>query len=156
VTFRLREDVPIVASKNTGKKQIIPRDVQEGLDIYATYYMALAHLEQNNLDLAQQMFHGALTLLPEPGPRQPYYNMFRWGAHANLGRIYEAWNDDRRAIAHFTQSNPTPQYVGNLLRARELVWRNPMNPQPDPLPAAPAPKPLSAPAAVSRTDSPGR
>ena len=33
------------------------------------------------------MFRQTLELLPEPGPNQPYYNMFRRGASANLGRI---------------------------------------------------------------------
>ena len=51
--------------------------------------------------------------------------------------------NDRGAIAHYTQPNPTSQYIGNLLRARELVWRDPMNPPPDPLPLAPEPKPFT-------------
>ena len=76
----------------------------------------LAQLEQNNLDLAARMFEQVLTLLPEYGPKQPYYTMFRRGAHANLGRIYELKNDPVRAIAHYTQADPTEQYVGNLLR----------------------------------------
>ena len=69
------------------KKKLIAPEVQEGLDIYATYYMGLAQLERNNLDLAELMFRKTLDLLPAPGPTQPYYNMFRWGANANLGRI---------------------------------------------------------------------
>ena len=72
------------------KKHAIPKEVQDGLDVYATYYLALAHLERNNLDQAELMFKKTLELLPEPGPNQPYYNMFRRGANANLGRIYEA------------------------------------------------------------------
>ena len=76
------------------------------------------------------MFEKTLELLPEPGPNQPYYNMFRWGANANLGRIYEIKNDACRAIAYYTQRDPTQQYVGNLLRARELVWRDPMERRP--------------------------
>ena len=72
---------------------MIPKEVQDGLDVYATYYLALAHLERNNLDQAELMFKKTLELLPEPGPNQPYYNMFRRGANANLGRIYEAKKD---------------------------------------------------------------
>ena len=79
-----------------------------------------------------------LDLLPEPGPNRPTLNMFRWGAHANLGRIYEAKGDRRRAIAHYTQIDPTMQHHGNLLRARELVWQDPMAAPPDPLPPAPS------------------
>jgi len=61
--------------------------------------LALAHLERNTLDQAELMFRKTLELLPEPGRNQPYYNMFRWGAHTNLGRIYEARQNDRAAIA---------------------------------------------------------
>ncbi|HZW29306.1 MAG TPA: tetratricopeptide repeat protein [Isosphaeraceae bacterium] len=139
VKFRFAENLPMV----TNKKVMIPREVQDGLDIYATYYLALAHLERNNLDQAELMFQKTLELLPDFGPSQPYYNMFRWGAHTNLGRIYEARQNTRAAIGHYTQFDPTSQYVGNLLRARELVWRDPMSPPPDPLPAPPPPKPVN-------------
>jgi hypothetical protein len=144
VNLRLKENATWV----TDKKKLIPKDVQDALDIYATYYLGLAHLERTsnddaehvkNLYNAEQMFKRTLELLPEPGPNQPYYNMFRWGANANLGRIYEAKNDYRSAIAHYIQRDPTYQYVGNQLRARELVWRDPMAAPPDPLPAAPKP-----------------
>jgi hypothetical protein len=137
VKFRFAENLPSVLNK----RAIIPKEVQEGLDVYATYYLALAHLERNNLDQAELMFRKTLELLPEPAPKQPYYNMFRRGAHTNLGRIREARHDARGAIAHYTQPDPTSQYLGNLLRARELVWGDPMNPPPDPLPDAPEPKP---------------
>ena len=86
------------------------------------------------------MFNKTLKLLPEPGPNQPYYNMFRRGANANLGRIYEAKKNACRAIAHYTQRDPTSQYVGNLLRVRELVWRDPMGAAAATLPPAPEPK----------------
>ena len=92
------------------------------------------------------MFRKTLELLPEPGPNQPYYNMLRWGANANLGRIYEAKKDHRRAIAYQTQRDPTSQYVGNLLRARELVWSDPMAAA---VSLPPAPRP-------SRGPEPGR
>src|SRR5205823_5148111 len=85
VKFRFADKIPMVIDK----KKLIPREVQDGLDVYATYYLALAHLERNNLDQAELMFRRTLDLLPEPGPKQPYYNMFRAGAHTNLGRIYE-------------------------------------------------------------------
>ena len=80
------ENVPLV----NDKKKAIPKEIQEGLDVYATYYLALAHLERNRPGPGRDMFQKLLELLPEPGPNQPYYNMFRWGANANLGRIYEA------------------------------------------------------------------
>ncbi len=131
IALRLKKDAPLV----TNKKQTIKQDVQEGLDIYASYYLALAHLESNNLENAALMFRKTLELLPEYGPRQPYYNMFRWGANANLGRIYEAQKDYRRALECYTQLDPTFQYVGNQIRARDLVWRNPMAGAESPAPA---------------------
>jgi tetratricopeptide (TPR) repeat protein len=134
--FRFNERTPVV----NNKKLLIPKEVREGLDVYATYYLALAHLERNNLELAELMFQKTLELLPEPGPNQPYFNMFRRGANANLGRLYELKKDASRAIAYYTQRDPTQQYVGNLLRARELVWRDPIGAVPATLPPAPAAK----------------
>jgi tetratricopeptide (TPR) repeat protein len=136
VRFRFAENAPLV----NNKKVAIPPEIQAGLDAYATYYLALAHLERNNLDQAELMFTKTLELLPEPGQNQPYYNMFRRGAHANLGRISEAKKDSSAAVAHYTQRDPTPQYVGNLLRAREVVWSAPTGAVPTVLPPAPAPK----------------
>ena len=81
--------------------------------------------------------HDPRPACPSPARTQPYYNMFRWGANANLGRIHEARKNPRAAIAYYTQYDPTSQYAGNLLRARELVWNDPMAPVPDPLPPAP-------------------
>ncbi len=80
------------------KKMAIPEDVQAGLDAYATYYLALPASEKALLaneapEQARALFRNTLELLPEPGPNQPYYHMLRWGANANLGRIYEAKND---------------------------------------------------------------
>ncbi|MDQ2622044.1 MAG: tetratricopeptide repeat protein, partial [Actinomycetota bacterium] len=98
VSFRFSDTAKLVTDKDV----TIPAPVQEGLDVYATYYLALAHLERENLDQAELMFRKTLEMLPEPGPGQPFYYMFRWGAHANLGRIYEAMGDPRRAIAHYT------------------------------------------------------
>jgi hypothetical protein len=141
VTFRLRQDVPFVNFKKKlspdEKKIVIPKDIQRGLDAYATHFLGLAHLEQNNLKGAEEMFRMLLDLLPDPAPGQPAYNVLRWGANANLGRIYEARGDRRQAIAYYTQNDPTKQRIGNLLRARELVWDDPMAAPPDPLPPPP-------------------
>ena len=84
-------------------------------------------------------FRTHLSSCPSPGPSQPYYHMLRWGANANLGRIYEAKKDGARAIAYETQRDPTTQGHGNLLRARELVWRSPMAAPPVDASAAPGP-----------------
>jgi hypothetical protein len=122
------------------KKTVIPREIQEALDAYATYFLGLCHLEQKNADRAERFFQATLQLLPEPGRGQPYYDMFRWGAQANLARLYEARGENARAIAYYTQGDPTAQEHGNLVRARDLVWRDPTAPPPAPLPPAPTPK----------------
>jgi hypothetical protein len=119
-------------------------EVQEGLDVYATYYLALAKLERNELDQAERLFKWILEHVPEPGQNQPYYNMFRRGASANLGRISELQKNPSSALAYYSQRDPTPQYVGNVLRARELVWSDPMGAAPATVPPAPAPKSMAA------------
>jgi hypothetical protein len=135
VDFRLNPNVTFA----NNKKQIIPAEIRLGLDVYATLYLAMAHLERGREETAEKMLLRLLEMLPEPGANQPYLNMFRWGAHANLARIYEARGDRRQAIAHYAEAEPTMQYHGNLLRARDLVWVGPMDRPPDPLPAAPPP-----------------
>ena len=112
------------------KKQAIPKEVQDGLDVYATYYLALAHLERNNLDQAELMFQKTLELLPEPGPRQPYYTMFRRGANANLGRIYETKNDLARAIDSLHAGRSDPAIRGQPAPRTRTSLRDPIAPAP--------------------------
>jgi tetratricopeptide (TPR) repeat protein len=131
VKFRFAVNFPIVNEQKAlpkGQQKVIPKDVQDGLDVYASYYLALSHLENNNLDQAERMFRQILDAVPapEPGKQQPYYVMFRWGANANLARIREARGDVEAAIGYYTQADPTPQGAGNLVKARELLWREPM------------------------------
>jgi tetratricopeptide (TPR) repeat protein len=122
VRFRFAENFPMV----NNKKVAIPPQMQKGLDIYASYFLALAHLEKNNLDQAELLFRKTMELIPENVAGQPFFSMFRWGASSNLARIYEAKNQPDRAIAEYTRANPTFQYIGNMLRARDLVWRQPI------------------------------
>jgi tetratricopeptide (TPR) repeat protein len=147
VRLRFAEKAPLV----NNKRGVIPQEIQDGLDIYATYYLALAHLERNNVEQAELMLRKLLEILPEAGPNLPFYNMFRWGANANLGRIYEAKKDLARAIAYDTQNDPTSQYVGNVLRARELVWQDPIARTAVTLPPPPTTKP-TAPKLVIQPD----
>jgi hypothetical protein len=145
VTLRFKENAPLVNDKNRS----ITKEVQAGLDAYATYYMALAHLEKAMLvekppGRAADLFQNTLELLPEPGPSRPYYHMLRWGANANLGRIYEAQKDVARAIACEVRPDPTTQGHGNLVRARELVLRNPIAAPPVKAHRAPEPRPITA------------
>ena len=102
--------------------------MQDGLNVYATYYLALAHLENNRLDLAEPMFRQVLNAVPtpDPGKQQPYYVMFWWGANANLARIQEARRNTKDAISHYNRPDPTPQGIGNRLKARELLWAEPL------------------------------
>jgi hypothetical protein len=134
VSFRFAENLV-----QLNDKKPTPKEVQEGLDIYATYFLGLCHLERGQTSLARSFFEQTLKLLPEYGPGRPYFTMFRWGAQANLGRICAAEGDDARAIAYFTQADPTTQSHGNLLAARALVWRDPTAPLPPDLPPAPVP-----------------
>jgi hypothetical protein len=109
--------------------------------MYATYFLALAHLEQDHPKQADLFFSETLRLLPAPGKNQPYYHMFRWGAQTNLGLLNEAKGNVAEAVAYYAEDDPTPQHHGNLLRARDLVWRNPTAPLPAPLPSPPPPEP---------------
>jgi len=126
------------------KKTPIPKEVQQALDIYATYYLGLANLDRNDLGLAEPSFKATLAMLPEPGAGLPYFHMYRWGAQTNLARLYEARGDVSLAAQYYSQLDPTSQHHGNLLRARDLIWREPASPLPSPLPAAPPGSPRVA------------
>ena len=121
------------------KKTPIPKEVQDALDVYATYYLGTSHLEINDLKQAEFFFEKTLAMLPEPGRGQPYYNMYRWGAQANLGRIKQAKGELDLATAYLGASDPTSQNHGNLFRAREIVWKNPGGPAAPSLPPPPPP-----------------
>ncbi len=123
------------------KKTLIPPAVQQALDVYATYFLGTCHLEQSNPAKAQFFFEKTVEMLPEYGPGQPYFVMFRWGANTNLARIHEARGDFAKAIAYYSTKDMTAQHQGNLVRARDLAWRNPFAPPGPKL--APAPKDLS-------------
>jgi hypothetical protein len=136
------------------KKTPAPPDLRHALDMYATYFLALCHLDQHRPDQAMVMLKLALEELPDPKGNGPIYEFFRWGVECNLARLYDAQGDTRRAIAYYCQVTPTLQYHGNLLRARELVWRDPMAAPPDPLPAAPLRKTFAPPPAPPMVPAP--
>jgi tetratricopeptide (TPR) repeat protein len=145
VAFRFAENAMLV-----DQKAPIPAEVQKALDVYATYYLGMCHLDQKHDAQAEFFFEKTLELLPEPGPRRPYFYMFRWGAQANLARLKEAGGDYPKATAYYSLKDPTPQRQGNLLRARDLVWRDPTAPVPGPLPPAPPEAPAPEAAANAR------
>jgi hypothetical protein len=132
VEFRFAPLYPM----NNKEKTPIPQQVQKSLlDPYATYFLALAHLENGGIEKATFLFQQALEVLPPATPGAPPNAMLRFGAWTNLGMIYEANGDYARAVRYYARRPPTTQFYGNLLRARELIWRDPM--------AIPPPEPTS-------------
>ena len=134
VALRLRKDGVMRDKAETP----IPPEVQRALDVYSSYFLAQIQQDQGNLERAEGLYRKALELMPEPGPGRNAYYMFRWGAIGNIGRICEARGDKAAAIAYLSQPVATAQHHGNLLRARKLVWENPLSDPLPPLPAAPA------------------
>jgi hypothetical protein len=126
------------------KKTAMPPEIQDAMTIFATYFLAMCHLDQKNTQQAERFFERTLKMVPVPGRGQPYYNMFRWGAEANLARLRESRGALADAAAYFAQADPTTQHHGNLLCARDVVWHDPML-SPATLPPAPAPRLLSSP-----------
>lgn len=123
----------------------VPPETQRGLDVYATYFLGLSHLDRGNTDQAEYLFRKLLDMVPEPGPGRFFYYMLRWGALNNLGRILEKKGDAAGAIAYYNKADisrgfASPQHHGDLLRARRLVWNNPMSEPTQELAAAPPDK----------------
>ena len=130
-----------------GKETPIPPDVQKALDVYATYFIAQNHNDQGRTKDAEFVFRQVLNLVPEPGPGRNFYYMLRWGALYNLARLCEARGDVAGAIAFYGQADVSsgmvsPQHHGDLLRARRLVWADPLAEPTTPLAPAPSPPPV--------------
>ena len=113
--------------QNDGKTPI-PAEVQDVLDLYATYYLGLAKLDQGDLKLARNFFGQSLRLFPKPDPGVPYYALYRWGAETNLGRVNEELGNRTEAVRYYSTPQPTSQEYGNRLRARTLIWEDPFTP----------------------------
>ncbi|WZO98218.1 hypothetical protein EP7_005275 [Isosphaeraceae bacterium EP7] len=139
-------------TETDGKTPVSP-DVQQALDVYATYFLALCHLEMKNTSDAKFFFLDTLKSVPEPGPRRPYYLLFRRGAAANLGRLYEAEGDGRLAAKYYGSPDSTPQGIGNLIRARDLAWADPTGEVPDRLPRGAGP--VEVPAGIAAPSAAG-
>jgi len=114
----------------TDKKTPMPADIQKVLDTYATYFLGTCHLDRHNAPQAEFFFSEAMKMYPRPGPGQPYHYMYRLGAQTNLARLKEARGDLPTATAYYALDDPTSQRHGNLLRARDLIWRDPTAPSP--------------------------
>jgi hypothetical protein len=123
------------------KKTVIVPALQRELDVYASYFLGLCLLEQKNLSQAELFFGQTLTKTPAPSQEREYCFMLRWGANTNLGLINVEKGDIALATRYLTQPDvppaPTWQIHGNLWRAREALWNNPMAPIAPDLPPAP-------------------
>ncbi len=130
------------------KKTPIVPIVQRELDVYATYFLGLCHLEQKNNAQAERFFKQTLSITPTPAPNREFCFMFRWGANTNLGLLNLDRGDLPNATRYLSQPDvplsPTPQSIGNIWLAREALWRNPIAPVGDLLPPAPIREDLSS------------
>ena len=122
VSFRMAEGL-IAADGRTP----LPAGIRRSLDLYATQFLALCHLDRGRPEQARFLFEQTLTLLDRPG-HGLLDPPVRWGAQANLGRLAEDRGDSPAALDYDTRDDPTGQHHGNLLRARDLIWRDPMAP----------------------------
>jgi len=124
--FRFRDTIRI------GNESIrLPETDRHSLDLFATYFLALAQLEDGNRNQAIFLFEQALDL-PPGEPRQGLLaTLTRWGVHANLGLIHESLGNRDKAIRHYAEPNPTTQRHANLFRAQALVWEHPFAPPPE-------------------------
>ncbi len=133
VSFRL-SDRPILVDR----QRPITAEAQRMLDLYATYFLALCHLDRGHPEQAEFLFGQSLAMAPQAARGVPP-TLFGWGARYNLGRLAEAKGDRLGALDAYAEPDPTVQHHGNLLRARGLVWTDPLAPEPPPEPATEAP-----------------
>jgi tetratricopeptide (TPR) repeat protein len=150
---RFRRNVPQAPE---GQDPRLFREIQESIDLMATYYLALAQLDDAMPEQAINLFEQALRLPPQQPPivRGRPATLLRLGAEANLGMLYDSQGDAGRASYHYSRDNSTPQSHGNLLRANALVFEDPFGPPPPPAGSdadeapgeAPAPEPGPEPA----------
>ena len=81
VSFRLAQNVPLVNDKKKSDPQAGPGRHGRLRDVLPGTRPPRAQGPEPGRD----MFQHLLRMLPEPGPTQPYYNMFRWGAQREPG-----------------------------------------------------------------------
>ena len=138
VVFRFAESATTV----DGTERISPQ-VQGFLDLFATYFLALAQMEKGDQTQAKFLLAKTLEMLPEPDPRGVYLAMFRWGAMTNLGLLNAEGGDRALAIRYLSEDVQTLQTQGNLVRARRLIFQSPFVPPKETPKVIP---PLAAPA----------
>lgn len=131
----------------------IPKPVQQIIDIYSTYFLALCHYENSltrtakeadlkeaDLKQARFFFNETLRLVPEARPDRPFFYMFRWNAVSNLGLMAQDSGDNQTAIRYLSAGIPTADGYRNMLIASEDIWADPFSAPPSPLPAPPEDK----------------
>ncbi len=170
VAMRLAESPTLM-----DRKTPMPAEVQKGIDIYSTYFLGQAHLElallnpapktdfdtrraaetRKHLEQAEFFFSETLRMTPLWSDGLPFYYLFRWGAHSNLGRLADSRGDFAHAASYYSVRNPTFQRHGNLLRARDMILNDPFSPTAAPLPTPPA-APSVGDKAASTTATPTR
>ncbi|WP_169973569.1 tetratricopeptide repeat protein [Tautonia rosea] len=113
----------------------VRQEIQESIDLFSTYFLGLAQLDDTMPDQAINLFEQALKLPPTNARavRGRPATLLRLGADSNLGKLYETKGEVARAIFSYSRSNTTPQSVGNLLRANALVFDDPFGPPPPPV-----------------------
>ena len=141
VRFRL-----VPGATLTDGKTPIPPPIHDALNMYATYYIGLCHLDQGHPDLAARMFRQAIDQTPEPVPGTPPFGLFRWGARSNLARLLDDRGEEEQALGLLLAPDPTREHLGNLLRARAIVWDDPFARDRE---AAPEPAPAASPEATA-------
>ena len=112
VSFRYAEGL-----LESNSKTPIPAEATDP-DLYATQFLALASSDRGWGPQARDLFLQTLKLFPEPGPGQPYFNMFRCGpAPTSVGstrtRASRCWPSATTA-----RRFPTSHSIGDRLRAR--------------------------------------
>ena len=97
-------------------------------------------LENKPPDRAEDLFRNTLALVPEPGITRRTTSCSAGGPTQTSAEFAEARKDNPRAIAYYTQVDPTTQGHGNLLRARDIDLASTRSPRRQSvLPPAPPP-----------------
>lgn len=128
--FAEKPTMSVPTGRGQERRQIpVPPENQRVLDLYATYFLALCHLDLGNTKDARGLFEQTLKLAPDPATAASVHApVFHYGARANLGRLRAAAGDLAGAVHEFTQDDPTGQGHGNRLLARDLALGHPFGP----------------------------
>ena len=112
----------------------IPADVQHTLDVYATHFLALCQLDQNNLKDAELLFEQSLRLRTTDtlDTMITYVPRFESSTQSNLGLLSARRGAIGRSLRFLLADDSTWQRLGNLIACRDLIFQNPFGPAADP------------------------